>query len=356
MDSIVFESNEIFEINGSSKAKFSGEFRPDALADKLIEEWIPYYECHKCGKGDYCKYAIPHSANPLRKLDIKCGVAKEALRNFVHRTIFVLEQDSWIRRQKYLDAAFYFYKYVIESEQWNGTFIDNAKLDWWGEYSKKFFGEIIPIRDTLNELGNCLKEFPELYEGTSILLVEGEAEMTFISNLKGDGEYSNIWRFVVDSYGGKSNKLPRRIKMLLDDYKDKGYTIYIQGDEDGTGNGTGCDKFVEYVNQNYLDKNRIFQFQYDFETSIPLKLLYQVLIELGYLESVTLDSFINKLGGKSVNKGLLEHFDIDTEKNGLKKKIARIVGNAIFHIDHKVKDKFNETELGRFVLFLENIQ
>lgn len=356
MDSVVFESNEIFEINGSSKVKFNGEYRPDALADKLIEAWIPNYECHKCGKGDYCKFTVPHSANPLRKMDIKCGVAKEALQNFIHRTIFVLENDSWVRRQKYLDAAFYFNKYVIDSEQWNGTFIDNEKLDWWGDYTKKFFGEIIPIRDTLNELGNCLKEFTELYEGTSILLVEGEAELTFIANLKGDGEYYKNWRFVVDSYGGKGNKLPRRIKMLLDDYKEKGYTIYIQGDEDGTGNGIGYDKFVEYVNQNYLDKNRIFQFKYDFESSIPIKLLYQVLIELSYLKSVTLEYFTSKFGNESVNKSLLEHFKIDTKKNGLKKKIARVVGNAIFHIDHKVRDKFNTTELGRFVLFLENIK
>ncbi len=37
----------------------------------MIENWIGYFECHKCGKWDYCKYTQKHPANPDRSIDIK---------------------------------------------------------------------------------------------------------------------------------------------------------------------------------------------------------------------------------------------------------------------------------------------
>ncbi|WP_439185759.1 hypothetical protein [Carboxylicivirga taeanensis] len=356
MNSIEFENIKIYEINGYTRKSLNGEFTPLELSEKLVNEWIPYYECHKCGKGDYCKYTIPHPANPLRKRDIKCGVAIDALKNFVNKTIFVLDNASRSKKQKYLDAAFHFYKYVIESEQWNGSFIDNEKLDWWGKHAVKFYSEILPIRDTLNELGNCLKEFPELYEGTSLLLVEGESEKAFVENLRSDGEISKTWQFIVESYGGKGNKLPKRIKMLLDDYQKKGYLIYIQGDEDGNGDGTGFDKFKEYVNQSYIVKQNIFQFKYDFESSIPKKLLYHVLLDFGYLENVSFEKFRRVTEDRPMNSCLLKEFNIDTNIDNLKVRIAKAVGNAIFHIDFRILDQFYETELGAFVRFLEKIK
>lgn len=84
-------------------------FRIDAatseqLADILVQEWIPYMECHKCGRSDYCKYAQPHPVNPHKKREIKCGVAETALRNFINRTFSLATTLSLEDRQKYLDG------------------------------------------------------------------------------------------------------------------------------------------------------------------------------------------------------------------------------------------------------------
>ncbi len=232
------------------------------MAERLIDEWIPFYECHRCGKGDYCKYAISISPNSSKKEDIKCGVAKVSLRNFILRTIFVIEGKTKDSKQKYLDAAYHFYKFVIDSEQWNGIFISNRKLNWWGDDSIKFFGQIIPLRDTLNDLGNCLKEFDEIYIGSNVLFVEGETEKIFISSIRGDDEYFRFWPFKVESYGGKPNRKIKKVQLLIGDYKQKGYTIYAQGDRDGSEK----DSF----DNDWIERRKIF-----FNLKMILKLLFQ---------------------------------------------------------------------------------
>lgn len=40
METVKFESNQIFEINGSSKIKFEGTYTPLALSEILIKNWI----------------------------------------------------------------------------------------------------------------------------------------------------------------------------------------------------------------------------------------------------------------------------------------------------------------------------
>jgi len=62
-----------------------GEYTRAQLLRMLVDEWIPYFECHKCGRFSYCKFAQPHPANPNRARDIQCGVAVTALDNRRYR-------------------------------------------------------------------------------------------------------------------------------------------------------------------------------------------------------------------------------------------------------------------------------
>ena len=102
----------ILDTYGVERIPLSGEYTAESLLETFIENWIPYYECHKCGRWDYCKYSKPYPTNPDRSEDIKCGVAADSLRNFVQATFEVLEQLKGEKVQDYLDGAFFFYKFI----------------------------------------------------------------------------------------------------------------------------------------------------------------------------------------------------------------------------------------------------
>jgi len=40
----------IIDIGERARLPLSGEFDDRSLADLLVQEWIPYFECHKCGR------------------------------------------------------------------------------------------------------------------------------------------------------------------------------------------------------------------------------------------------------------------------------------------------------------------
>lgn len=77
-----FTGLSIFELDGITRNDLCGEYDHQQLASTLIEAWIPYYECEKCGKADFCKYTEPDPYRFGRKKDIKCGVAVNALQKF----------------------------------------------------------------------------------------------------------------------------------------------------------------------------------------------------------------------------------------------------------------------------------
>ena len=40
----------ILDIYGVERIPLSGEYTAESLSETFIENWIPYYECHKCGR------------------------------------------------------------------------------------------------------------------------------------------------------------------------------------------------------------------------------------------------------------------------------------------------------------------
>jgi|GEM_PF-2239998 len=356
-DAIIrFNSVQILEINGFSRKEFQGEFTVVELVNNLVVEWLPMSSCRNCGRHKNCKYSVYNIEKDLRSPGVQCGFAAEALKNFILNTSFVLSNADNCKKQKYLDCAYYFCWYIFKSEQLNKIVTEQDLFKQWGWDSKAYSSEIIGLRDTLNNLSKCIKDFPELFFKTSVLFVEGESEEIFIENVRGKDTYFRAWRFNVECYNGKDNKRNARINMLLDDYKEKGYSIYFQGDEDGRGDGSGYDRFKSHINKGYLTKEDIFQFKYDFETAIPRKLLFETLQDLGYLGNVTFNEFNIKTKEGSINDNLKMKFYVDTKSNGLKKKVAESIGKACFCVNPKNKNDFDKSELSRFIMFLNKIK
>ncbi len=147
--------------------------------------------------------------------------------------------------------------------------------------------------------------------------------------------------------------------MLLDKYIDLGYEIYAQGDADGEN----TDIFRHLIKSGSVKAENTFVFKHDFETSMPLKLLYISLRNMKILNKVSEQDFIAALNGNNISilQKLRDRLGLDIRSHKLKlaTTTARILSNYWFEnpwFNWWQDDKFmNDTELGRFLRFIQRI-
>jgi hypothetical protein len=340
----------LLDIYGVERTTLSGHVSPRQLGDLFVDNWIPYMECHKCGRSDYCRFAKPHPHNEHKKLEIRCGVAETAIRNFVDHTFEMARDLALPQRQAYLDGSFHLLRFILEAEQTIGNAICTDFLNWLGKYSPTHFGRITRLRDSLNSLGQSFRQIPELYSQRSLLLVEGWAEKAFLDKLR---ESHSTWflDLLVECYDGKGNRKSKRIAMLLDKYLELGYTIYAQGDADGKPG----EIFKGLVDSGQLQMPNTFTFPIDFETAIPVPLLFRGLRRVGANVNFTPTQLRDaaKDSGLSINVILERQFGVDTEP--LKVELATAVAELLNISRHAwwQDDAFMDTELGRFLRFIQ---
>lgn len=347
-----FDGLFVFDIYGVERLPLAGELEASRLADRLVQEWIPYYECHKCGRFDYCKYVQRLPQNPILARDIKCGVVESALRLFVEHTFDLLGTLKTTQRQDYLDAAFHYTQFVLDAEIDIGRYMNPSMVKYWMDLGPRFYGVIVGLRQHLDRIAENLKSIPDFYSQQPVLFVEGYSEEAFLSKLR---ESHSTWflDLIVEVYGGRGNRKLKRIEMLLERYKRQGYKVYIQGDADGSGG----DCFQHIVTKGLVTPDRTFVFVHDFETSIPLELLLSALKEMGELEEVTASAFREKLGNYTgpVRDALRRHYslDLDSLKLTLATQVADLLNRP--HATWWRDERFLQTELGRFLQFVMRV-
>jgi len=348
-----FSGYKIFDIYGVERVALEGNLDANALAAKFIEEWIPYYECEKCGRHDYCKYTQPDEYIPKRLAEIKCGVIVNAMTNFVRHTFPLLEKMDVEQIQAYLDGAFYLEQFLYEAEQTTGMFIDDAILKFFGDYAPTLFGRATHLREHLNSAASEFKKLPDFASKKGVLFVEGWAEKTFLDKLR---ESHSTWflDLTVEVYEGRSNRRPNRIQMLLERYVKQGYVIYIQGDADGKD----AEQFPALIKKGAVKSEHTFVFHHDFESAIPPNIFYRALRHLGELEGIDYAQFEKVVSSedKSVVKLMLDSLGLNIES--LKLPLADTVGDILNHPGFVWwKDEgFMKTELGEFLKFTWQIK
>lgn len=181
---IDFSGLSILDIYGVERLPLHGQYSYDELANLLVENWIPYMECHKCGKSDYCKYALPHPHNPHKKQEIRCGVAEAVLRNFLKHTVAIAVPLNSDGKRAYLDGAFFLTKFVLQAEQSIGNVADPEILDWYGDFAPGVFGFMTRIRDILNSCSQNLRTIPAFKTERGVLFVECWSEKAFLDALR----------------------------------------------------------------------------------------------------------------------------------------------------------------------------
>lgn len=344
---------QIYDMSGVERIDIVGEINSENILNTLITEWIPYTECDQCGRSDYCKFTKPNKYRPNELADIKCGVIVTALENFIKHTFGTTEAMSHEQIQAYLDGAFHLTQFLHESEQTTGAFIDSSIMQWFGEYAPRLYGRTVHLREHLNRAAVEFKKLPEMDSKKGVVFVEGETEQAFLVKLK---ESHSAWfiDLLIEVYGGNGNRNPNRIQMLLENYKTKGYTIYIQGDADGSSR----QQFEKLCKKGCVSQNNTFTFKHDFESSIPPELLYYALESLSKTTEISKEDFCAILTNSSrrAESIIMEHFNLDI--NPLKIQIAEAIGD---NLNNPMNiwwnnERFMESELGGFLDFIMRVQ
>ena len=343
----------ILDIYGVSRIELRGDYTAETLTAKLISEWVPYVECdRKCSRFDYCKYTKASPYHPDRLTDVKCGVVVAALTNLVRATFSILESLPHDQVENYLDGAFHFTQFVLSAEHMIGMCTDEGVIESYDHYAPAFFGHITRLRDVLNSLASSFREIPDFRTSRGVLFVEGWTEKTLLEKLK-ESHSSWFLHLIVEVYYGTGNRRPKRIQMLLDNYQKQGYTVYLQGD----GDGKGINIFNELVRKGSVGQECTFIFEHDFESSVPAPLLFGALKDLGELNGVEKDSFVQQASGanKPVVSLLEEQYGLKLEP--LKIDLADAIGNRLNSRRWAwwQDEVFMNTELGQFLRFVQSI-
>lgn len=349
-ETIFFEKLPLRDIYGDKKNELSGTFNPDQLGEYLTNEWVSYIECHHCPRSETCKYSKPHPKWEWKKQEIRCGVKIDVIKNFIKLSFPYLAAGNKEQKEHLLSAAYYLADFALDAETQVGILIDQDWLKWLGNYAPSFFGRVVHLRETLNKAAQDLSHAQGIYSRKPILLVEGQSEKVFLEKLR-ESHLAWFTDLRIEVYGGNGNRHPRRIQMRLEKYVEDGYVCYMEGDADGKQQ----DIFDKLLKQGTVKKENIFQFAYDFETSIPPTILLKALNNLGHLEQVCLKDFeqvINR--SQSSCKLITEHFQLDIEplKIELADELGWMFNNSNFSWYGDESKFMEETELGKFLDFV----
>ena len=334
--------NTLYIIGFTDNIELNDSYSKKEIIKLMIENWIGYFECHKCGKWDYCKYAQKHPSNPNRSIDIRCGIAIDFITNFINTTFSLVEDLNKYQKQAYLNSAYYLTEFVINTEQVIGCFTNKDHMDYLDIYAPSIYGiNTNYIDEFLKKAQKEMKNVPFLNSKRSVLFVEGESEKIFADS------FLNI---EVVNYGGAGNLTYLKIEYTIKQYQDKGYKVYIQADKDGKTENQNINKIIS---KGLVVSDNIFCFKYDFETSVPLHILFKLLNEIKIF-SEDYDDFKT---GYDTTIGIIKYienkYDISINKPLFAQKICEYINVSSEQRNLYYDEKFLNTEIGQFWDFLK---
>jgi hypothetical protein len=332
--------NNLYIIGFSDKIHLSLDYSKEEITQLMTENWIGYFECHKCGKWDYCKYAQKHPFNPDRSVDIMCGIAIDFITNFINTTFDLIEDLTPPQKQSYLNSAYYLTEFIQNIEQSVGTYSSKDHMSGWGEYAPSLYGMTKETSSILNKAHKEMKNVPFFNSERSVIFVEGESEEIFAKY------FSNI---EVVNYGGAGNLTYSKIEYTIKQYLEKGYKVYIQADKDGKPENQNVKKIIS---KGLVEEERIFCFTNDYETSVPIYIFYKILFELGIVND-TFENYKSTYDDtKSIVKYTEEKYGLTLTKTLISEKLCEFIKDSHRGINPFYDEKFLSTEIGQFWDFL----
>lgn len=321
-----------------------GHYSPDELVAHLKDGWVSYFECHKCGWFETCRFPQRHAANPNRARDIQCGVALQAMKNFLLAWWRRLHQMTPIQKTRFFDALFYFTQYVLDAHLGIGQLFDNMDVSWWGErMAIGLSTNPLSSRSVLDDFAAALHDLPvRLFTLQRFLFVEGEAEEVFIRHLIDRREFRNL---SVHSLAGKGNAKPSRLPLTL--LRRKGYRVLVQIDRDAAHK----DKVRELVSQVEASGGAVFQFSRDFEDAFPSPFIRAALGQLKVqVDDAWLDARRKKATRGPLIKQLEDKCGVRIPKRELAAALAELVDSNLAALHRR----WPQSEIARWLKWIRN--
>ncbi|MCK5110359.1 MAG: hypothetical protein KAQ94_02475 [Arcobacteraceae bacterium] len=333
--------NNLYIIGFKNNIKLEDSYNKEEITKLMINNWIGYFECHKCGKWDYCKYAQKHPVNPNRSIDIQCGIAIDFITNFINTTFPLIKDFTEYQKQAYLNSAYYLTCFVENTEQVVGGLSNKDQMSGWGEYAPSLYGMTKYTNDLLNKAHKEMKNVPFFNSKRSVLFVEGESEEIFANSFL-DIEVIN--------YGGAGNLTYSKIEYTIKQYHDKGYKVYIQADKDGKQENQNINKIIS---KGLVDKENIFCFKHDYETSVPIRIFHKILVDTKTICD-TFENFKSEYDTKeSIVKYVESKYQRTLTKPLLSTKLCEFINKSFSQINPYYDESFLKTEIGQFWYFLK---
>lgn len=296
-----------------------GRYTLSELLELLVNGWLPYWECHKCGRFSTCPHVERSATNPDHARDIQCGVAKLALRNFLKVSWRKFGDFDVEEKQRFIDGLFHWTQYVLNAEIDIGSYTDDRLLSYRGDaLNRRIMSYVSMKRRHLERFAYYFRDLPGFSESPFWVLVEGESEKAFIERLL-ELRAIDFRVLGVETYSGKGNRRPK--KLHLEHLYSRGFRVVLQADLDGK-KGLERGGFVEYVQEQ---GGTFFAFQPDFESIFPAPVLHRAL-ELNGIE-VPLDWLVGLVGrgGGSVIASVEQRVEVQVSKPNLARTLADLI-------------------------------
>lgn len=323
----------------------------------LEDEWVPFLRCKLCGRKAHCPYAEKYEDGDYVGFnEIRCGVIAKSLRGLVKLSESEFSNLSLENQQNYLDALYYFTKYIIDSDSLFSSLQSPEELveNYGPKVGLRMIGSISRTRDNLNKACALLQNIPFVSSKRIMLLVEGASEAAFVSRLLIRDSYL-LHNVEVKSYDSESNKKYNVIRLLIQDYQSKGYHVLIQVDVDGKPENLNESNYwglKEHVSIGLLHVDDIFPFSEDLEAAYPPELLSELLAEIMGLEQHQIYKAIFE--PKSDKNTLYKRLNDDLGFMPSKPKLAKDIADLVSDYDLVHDLNFADNELVKFIKFLES--
>lgn len=227
---------------GEYSLKFDKDLDIESFIDEIINNTIPYIECHrKCPAQSKCPYATEEA---------KCEVQQLALKNFFKYAgteVDLTKRDILLKLTK---SAIFYSKLVFDSF----IFAYGAIEEWmWKPMTKLYLRYPYYMSSPLIETGNRFIDFiseliPDAYMQT-VLFVEGDCEEIIFKKLFMKPNYSHPRFDRIQNMKGQGNF--RRIELLLEELRRQHFKIHILADGDGQ-----MDNIIKRLRNKSLIKRR----------------------------------------------------------------------------------------------------
>ncbi len=297
-----------------------GDYHRNTLVEVLSNQWIPFLECHHCGRFSYCKYVQRNPRYPEKALEIRCGVAVEALGNFLlvsWEKLLAYESD---KLERFFRGLYHFIDFVYHVEVMIGNLIDRDHLNWAGtDLGRRTFGYFPRFRGSLDSFAAEFQDLWDFYSEETWILVEGPSEVEFFSRLI-QLQFLSSDIAKVQPYEGKANS--KNNKVYIRRLQERGYLVAIQGDMDRSATSP----LDGLISDGLVNAGMTFRFNKDFEGAFPSAILHKALEICGYEIE---EEWLVKLMSKEASGPIVKDIERKLGRSIDKKLLARGLADVI---------------------------